>query len=283
MQSVLQLAQQFPDMFDRRAVVARIMKQLKIANANELTPNAAQPEEMNAADENAAMSLGKPAFAYPRQDQLAHINTHIAFALDPSLGMNPIIAPVYIPQVLEHIKQHMMLWYQGRMNGYVTHGTSLDISNYEESKIPHKIDEAMALASEHMKMDTAQVFQKLLPMIQQLMQVAQQFKPQPPMDPESQAILQASMAETQRRAARDQADTQINMAKMQQAAQQEQQKLQTEVAMNAENNLTQERMKTAQLTVDEVKLQREQEETAIKLNEEAQRNLGANHGNYPER
>jgi hypothetical protein len=120
-------------------------------------------------------------------------------------------------------------------------------------------------------------------MIQQLMQVAQQFKPQPPMDPESQAILQASMAETQRRAARDQADTQINMAKMQQAAQQEQQKLQTEVAMNAENNLTQERMKTAQLTVDEVKLQREQEETAIKLNEEAQRNLGANHGNYPER
>ena len=283
MQSVLQLAQQFPDMFDRRAVVARIMKQLKIANANELTPNAAQPEEMNAADENAAMSLGKPAFAYPRQDQLAHINTHIAFALDPSLGMNPIIAPVYIPQVLEHIKQHMMLWYQGRMNGYVTHGTSLDISNYEESKIPHKIDEAMALASEHMKMDTAQVFQKLMPMIQQLMQVAQQFKPQPPMDPESQAILQASMAETQRRAARDQADTQINMAKMQQAAQQEQQKLQTEVAMNAENNLTQERMKTAQLTVDEVKLQREQEETAIKLNEEAQRNLGANHGNYPER
>jgi hypothetical protein len=46
-----------------------------------------------------------------------------------------------------------------------------------------------------------------------------------------------------------------------------------DVAMNAENNLTQERIKTAELTVDEVKLRREQEETAIKLNQVAQENL----------
>ena len=47
------------------------------------------------------------------------------------------------------------------------------------------------------------------------------------------------------------------------------------VAMNAENNLTQERIKTAELTVDEVKLRKEQEDTAIKLNQSTQRNLGA--------
>jgi hypothetical protein len=47
-----------------------------------------------------------------------------------------------------------------------------------------------------------------------------------------------------------------------------------DVAMNAENNLTQERIKTAELTVDEVKLRKEQEETAIKLNQSTQRNLG---------
>jgi hypothetical protein len=45
--------------------------------------------------------------------------------------------------------------------------------------------------------------------------------------------------------------------------------------MNAENNLTQERIKTAEMTVDEVKLRNEQEETAIKLNQSTQRNLGA--------
>jgi hypothetical protein len=44
--------------------------------------------------------------------------------------------------------------------------------------------------------------------------------------------------------------------------------------MNAENNLTTERLKTAELTVDELRLRKEQNETAIKLNETTQRNLG---------
>jgi hypothetical protein len=44
--------------------------------------------------------------------------------------------------------------------------------------------------------------------------------------------------------------------------------------MNAENNLTQERIKSAELTVDELRLRKEQEQTAIKLQNEAQRNLG---------
>lgn len=278
MQSVLQLAQTFPEQFDRRAVVARVMKQLKIANANELIPNAAKPEEMNAADENAAMALGKMAYAYPRQDQLAHIQTHLAFAVDPHLGANPAIAPVYVPQVLEHIKQHMMLWYQGRMNGYVTHGTDIDLTKYEESKVAHKIDEAMAVASEHMQLDTQQVFVKVMPILaqlqQQMMQMRQQMmQMQTPPDAESQAILQASMAETQRRAAKDQADLQYKVQALQAELAQKAQGQQIEVAMNAENNLTQERIKTAELTVDEAKLRKEQEETAVKLNEVAQSKL----------
>jgi hypothetical protein len=278
MQAVLQLAQTFPNMFDQRAVVSRVMKQLKIANANELIPNAAKPEEMNAASENAAMALGRPAYAYPRQEQLAHIQTHLAFAMDPSLGANPAIAPTFIPQVLEHVKQHMMLWYTGRMNGYVTHGTDIDLSKYEDSKIADKIDEAMAVASEHMQLDTQQVFAKVMPILaqlqQQMMQIRQQMmQSQIPPDAEANAVLQASMAETQRRAANDQAELNFKIQKLQTELAQKQQQAQLDVAMNAENNLTQERIKTAELTVDEVKLRREQEETAIKLNQVAQENL----------
>ena len=44
--------------------------------------------------------------------------------------------------------------------------------------------------------------------------------------------------------------------------------------MNAENNLTQERIKTAELTVDELRLRKEQEQTALKLQHETQRKLG---------
>jgi hypothetical protein len=82
-------------------------------------------------------------------------------------------------------------------------------------------------------------------------------------DPDSQAVLQASMAETQRRQMRDQADIQM-----------QQMKLQMDVAMNTENNLTKERMKAADLTVEGANLQKEQQETALSLQEAAQRNLG---------
>ena len=95
------------------------------------------------------------------------------------------------------------------------------------------------------------------------------------MDGEAQAVLQASLAETQRRAAKDQADIQIDTARLQADQMGREKDRQVKIAMNAENNLTQERIKTAELTVDEAKLRKEQEETAIQLNQATQRNLGA--------
>jgi hypothetical protein len=275
MQAVMQMAQAYPQIFDQRAVVGRMLKQLKVPNVNELIPNATKPSEMNAADENSAMALGRPAFAYPRQDQLAHLQSHLNFALDPMLGSNPLIAPKYIPQVLEHIKQHMMLWYTSQMSGYVQGGTEVNFDKYEDSKLVKDIDRAIALASDHVKMDTQEVFQGVMPALQQLQQVMQQFKPPaPPMDGEAQAVLQASLAETQRRAAKDQADIQLDTTRLQAEQMDKEKDRQVKIAMNAENNLTQERIKTAELTVDEAKLQKEQSETAIKLNEATQRNLG---------
>jgi hypothetical protein len=276
MQSVMQLSAQFPAIFDQRAVVSRMLKQLKIPNVNELMPNTGKPAELNAADENSAMSLNRPAFAYPRQDHLAHIQTHLTFALDPMLGSNRLIAPKYIPQVLEHIKQHMMLWYTQQVQGYVLAAGDIKLGKYEESKIAKEIDRAIAVASDHVSLDTKQVFQGVMPALEQLGQIMQQFKPPaPPMEGEAQAVLQASMAETQRRTALDQARLSFDTQKLEAQMQKDAQDRDAKVAMNAENNLTTERIKTAELTVDEVKLRTEQEETAIKLNQSTQRNLGA--------
>jgi hypothetical protein len=275
MQSVLQLSTQFPAIFDQRAVVNRMLKQLKIPNVNELIPNASKPAEMNAADENSAMALGRPAFAYPRQDQLAHIQAHLAFALDPALGSNRLIAPKYIPNALEHIKQHMMLWYTSQMSTYVQGDTGVQFGKYEDSKLVKQIDNAVALASTHLSMDTEEVFKGLLPALEQLGQMMQQFKPAPPpMDGEAQAVLQASMAETQRRAAEDQARLAFDTQKFQTEIAQKEKDRQVKIAMNAEDNLTTERMKTADLTLDEVKLRQEQEQTAVQLQNLTQRNLG---------
>ena len=273
-QAVLQLMQQYPQAFDQAAVLQRVLKQMKVPAVNELMPNIPKAIEQDSANENAAMALGKPAFAYPRQDQLAHIQSHLNFALDPNLGSNNLIAPKFIPLALEHIKQHMMLWYTHQMQGYLTAGTKLNIGKYEDSKLAQEIDKAMAVASTHVKMDTQQVFSGVNQALQQLGQVMQQFAPQPQVDPADQAILQASLAETQRRAAKDQSDTAYNNAKLQADMAEANKRLEADIAMNAENNLTDERMKSADLTVDELKLQKEQQQTALKLQHETQQHLG---------
>jgi hypothetical protein len=247
---------------------------MKVPGVNELMPNAPKAVEQDSANENAAMALGKPAFAYPRQDHLAHIQSHLNFALDPNLGSNNLIAPKFIPQVLEHIKQHMMLWYTSQMQGYVTANPNLTLEKYEDSKFAKEIDKIMAVASDHVKLDTQQVFAKVTPALQQLGQVMSQFAPQPQVDPADQALLQASLAETQRRTARDQGDLQIAQQKLQNDMTQDEKDREVKIAMNAENNLTTERLKTAELTVDELRLRKEQEQTAIKLQNVTQRNLG---------
>jgi len=262
-QAVLALMEKYPNEFNQKAVLGRILKQMKVPNISELMPAAAKPDELDAANENAAMALGKPAFAYPRQDQLAHIQAHLNFALDPIMGSNPLIAQVYIPQALEHIKQHMMLWYTNQMTTYVTGGTDITLQKYEKNKLASTVDKAVALASDHVKIDTAKTFEKVVPVLQQLGQMMAQFAPKPPVDAESQAVLQASMAETQRRTARDQVEMELKKKDQE-----------IDVAMNVEKLLTQERMKTADLSVEEAKLKREQEQTVLELNQATQRNLG---------
>jgi hypothetical protein len=269
-QMVISLMDKYPQLFDPPAVIQRILKQAKIPNVNELMPTAAKPIEAAASDENAAMALGKPAFAYPRQDHLAHLQTHLDFAKDPIFGSNPLFAQKFIPQVIEHCKQHMMLWYTNQINQYATTGTSIKLNKYAEIDAPKEIDRTVAVASQHVAMDSQQVFAQVMPIMQQLSQQLQQMtQAQAEMqkrllaDPQAQAVLESSLAETQRRAARDQAD--IALKKDEQ---------QIDIAKNAEDNLTKERIATAKISFDADRLRKEQEDTAISLQQAAQRTLG---------
>lgn len=276
-QAILALAAQFPQLIDPRVALQRTLKQMKVPNIQELMPQYQKPTEMHAADENAAMAMGRSAVAYPRQDHLAHIASHLAFAQDPALGLNPIIAPQFVPHVLEHIKQHMMLWYTQKMTGYALRPAKLRRQKYSETKLVPEIDRAIAAAAGHVALDAQEDMEAIMPAIQQLLQVAKQLtssQQQLPLTPDAQAVLQASMAETQRRAAKDQADTQIKVAEMQQDAAREDRRLQVEAAMNAEDNLTEERIKTLDLTIDAARLKKEQGESALALQQAVQKNLG---------
>ena len=273
-QAVMAYMDKYPDLFDRRAVVQRALKQMKVPNVTELMPATAEPMEVNAAEENAAMAIGRAAFAYPHQNQLAHIQAHLDFALNPMLGSNPIIAPKYIPAFLEHFKQHLMLWYLGHMNGYVEESLGKPVKDYDIAGITGDIDKLYALASQHTGMDAKEAFAKVMPAVQQIMQTMQQLAPKPQMDGSDQVVLQTSMAETERRKVRDAAELGMQQEKLTNDALAKNREQQIKIALNANDNLTDERIKSAELTRNAQLLQQEQEQTAMAAQESAQRTLG---------
>ena len=277
-QAVLAMMDKYPQHFDQRAVLERAMRQMKIPNLNELMPNSTDPEELNAAEENAAMAIGRAAFAYANQDQLAHLQSHLDFCLNPILGGNPIIAPQCIPQQLEHIKQHITLWYLQRMNGYVTKSMKGPVKDYGQSALTGQIDKLYALASQHTNLDAQKAFEKMLPAIQKITEMAKQFAPKPPMNSTDMVYMQTSMAETQRRAAKDQADNVLAHEKMQAESLEKNRAQQIEIALNANDNLTDERIKTAEISHDAQILQHEQQKTAISALQGAQQTLGGQYG-----
>jgi hypothetical protein len=117
---------------------------------------------------------------------------------------------------VEHIKQHMTLWYLNRMNGYVANlrgGKPVD--DYENPKLTAVIDKLYATVGQHVTLDSEQVFSQILPVMQQLQQALEQNKKPAPLPPDAQVVKDTAMAETQRKAAKDKQDAQIAQAKLQ--------------------------------------------------------------------
>jgi hypothetical protein len=286
-QAVMAIMEKNPDLFNRKVVVERFLKQIKVPGINEIMKDVPSPEKRDSANENVAMMLGQAAFAYMEQDHLSHIQSHLDFYKDPIFGSNPMVQPIILPQMVEHLKQHISMWYLNRMNGYVVKTLGRQATDYDDPKVTPEADKLMAIASQHVTMDTQKVFAQVVPELQAMMQTIQKLKQgqTPPMTPEAQVLLQTSMAETQRLTAKDQADNQLNVQKLQnqqqldvakltQSKQQFESEQQLEVAMQTEKNLTQERIESARLTRDAAKLQQEQVKTATELQREAQTYLG---------
>jgi hypothetical protein len=233
MQAVLARVKDAPDLYNRTAVEQRFLKQLKVPNVNELLKDTPAPEQRTSADENAAMLLGQPAYAYLQQDHIAHIQDHLQFGMNPFLGQSPFADPTYLNNLIEHIKQHMTLWYLNRSNGYVESSLHKPVTNYEEPAMTPVLDKLYTTVGSHVMLDTQEVFSQFAPAFQQLIQMAQQRQQnqRQTLPPDAQVVKDTSMAETQRKAAKDQADMQLAQAKLQKDVQEHAMDNQTKIAI----------------------------------------------------
>lgn len=188
MQVVAQRAQMNP-LYDQRKVELMILEQTRIPDAENLLVPAPTAEPMNAVNENLAMTFGRPVAAFPDQDHLAHIQVLLDYMTSPLLGQLPVIAPTYLPAALDHLKEHVALWYVNEVYNDITGelGQELgDLMKFRDPQTRRELDRTLAAASS----DTVQLAQKrfsaLPAVIQRAQGMLQAMTPPTPQDPQAQ-------------------------------------------------------------------------------------------------
>lgn len=201
LQIIQQRADLHPELYDARKVEELILERTKVPNASDLLKPVPQAQELNAVNENVAMTLGRPVVAFPDQDHLAHIQVHLDYLTSPFFGMLAIIAPKFIPACLQHLAEHLAYWYLsqtveiGNEAMQASGNQHMDFSKLTAVQDPQtkkEMDQTLAEASHHV-MDTAkQVLSKIPGVIQQAQAMLKQLMPPTPQDPGQTALAVAN-------------------------------------------------------------------------------------------
>ena len=206
-QTVLQMAQATPQIYDLPQLHRQMIEVLGIKNADKLVPTKDDIKPSDPVSENMSVLVGKPVKAFIYQDHDAHIATHQAFLQDPQIaafiGQSPAAQQV-VAALQAHIAEHIAFSYRKQMED--TLGVPLNAPSEELSK-----DREVLLAQLMAEAGQQLTQQKQAVAAQQ----AAQQKAQDPVFQMQQQELQLKAAEQQRKAAKDQADTALDAAKLQ--------------------------------------------------------------------
>lgn len=227
-------------LYDQRKVEELILERTKIPNAKELLIPQPKPEEMNAVNENVAASLGRPIAAFPEQDHLAHIQVHLDFLQSEYFGYLAVIAPNFVPAILSHLREHVVLWYVNEAVRLIEEGvaesgmTVEQIMKERDPMVQQELDRLLAQGSPKLIASGAKAFAQLPQIIAKALQVQQQYA-QPPQDPatavaqiQQQTEAQKSAARKEETAIKEQGATSREQLKQQAKTQEVQQRIITE-------------------------------------------------------
>jgi hypothetical protein len=231
MQGVQQLRATLPNLPWNDTKLAHMMlKRMRIENADELLPQPQKPQNLNPVAENVAALQGTPLLALPAQNHMAHIFSHLEFATNPVFS-SPMVGAKMMGMMLEHIQQHIGFYYADAMEK-ATHYQEL------QGKTPTvQLEHQLATANSRVLQIIDQQFQQIMPMLQQVQQLAQQYAPKPPQDPAIAATMQAAMAEIDRKKQLDQAKLQLQQLEIQELKPHgEQLKAMVDVVKNEQDN-----------------------------------------------
>ena len=225
-------------LYNQRNVEEYVLKTLKVPNYDELLQKPQEAEFQNAVNENMMLVLQRPVMAFPDQDHLAHLQTHLAFMMDPTFGANPAIQSGLLPGMLKHLIEHLAMWYVSNTYDEVTTAAGQPAERLIDTKSPtllRRFDRMLATAQpivlQKAKMTLGQIpmiVQQASQMVQQMQQSQMQMMAQMQGGPAAMAAMQRNQIDQQLGTQR----LQLEAQKQQQAAQKDQGELQLDQQRN---------------------------------------------------
>lgn len=215
-QAVQARAAAMPQMYDLRKVEEMFLRNLKLSPDDVLQPQPGQ-DDVDPVSENVAASMGRPVYVLPKQDHVAHIQTHLAFLKSPMFGMNPAIIKTYIYPMAQHLRDHLLNFYLTQAHEAVQRAERENlISNEAEQQVRVivKVQQIIEQQLANFAQDLAKIDE-----------IAQQFAPQPPQMPQDNSMqiaqlnAQVQQLALQQRAQTDAARLQLEQQKAAQNAQ----------------------------------------------------------------
>ena len=239
-QTVLQMAQAAPQIYDLPQLHRQMIDVLGVKNAEKLIPTSEEAAPLDPVSENMAFLVGKPVKAFIYQDHKAHIAAHKAFMEDPTIaaaiGQNPQGKQI-MAAIQAHIAEHTAFLYRQQIEeklGVPLPPPDAELPEEIEIQLSRMIAEGGKQVTQQSKQQQAQkqAEEKAKDPVLQLQQKEMQIKEQEVQRKaqKDQTDAQAKQAEAQRKAMKDQSDAQLAQQKLQLEGQLAQMKMQIEQA-----------------------------------------------------
>jgi len=241
-QTVLQMAQANPQIYDLPQLHRQMIEVLGIKNADKLVPNTDDMKPEDPVSENMDALNGKPLKAFIFQDHQAHIAVHETFLADPqiaaTLGQMPNGQQI-VAAIRAHIAEHVAFLYRQQMEAQL--GQELPPPNEElPEELEYRLAGLLAKAGQRLSAQKqAQAAQ------QQAQQLAQD-----PIIQMQQKELAIKEQDAQRKAAKDAADVALDQERIEL----DKQKAQTTAVLEANRIAAQNQATEAKNDVEEAKI-----------------------------
>ena len=242
-QALMQRSAMLPGMYDQRKVEEMFLRAMKIPDNDVLQPDPGK-DDVDPVSENVAAAMGRPVYVLPKQDHMAHIKTHVAFLKSPLFGMNPAITKNYLYPIAVHLRDHVLNYYLTEAHNGVKRAEEEGLIQDEAAQQVQVILQVQQFIERELGGFAAE--------LAQLSQAAEQFKPQPPMPPDSS--LQVA-----------QIGAQIQQAALAQRAQSDQQRMALQAQTEQQKLADRERERMERMRQEEVRQMAENERTAAEI------------------